>query len=398
MELGNDSKLRHHFCNSSVNTHTKALFRYKVGFIRQGKRHWITPWKNNLILDCGLDKVASVGWCRAFEFCLFGNQVAPSPVARNSGAVTLSQTTTTITASGSFFVAQDTGRLFKFDSGEECYLTFMDATHATASISRSVGSGPGTIWYVNQTALESLFDATSTYGATGGDNGWSAVGNVTTNKRTYTGSSVAAPVTLTEIGFSHSGANATIFDRDIITGGVALIIGDIPLAVAELITTYTQNTVSAVGNVGTGFDSSGDFQLTALAKGSSQTNVQWVNNGGGTDGLFVNNPALEPNTVPQLAVYTATFSIPAFTSGTVVSFGSGITANMETLQSYSAGNFYRDTISFFDISTPIGNIYGIGSHKDENAWAQKLTTFFNKTGAQTLTITTRKSWQRILTN
>src|SRR4051812_11153701 len=138
------------------NQHTKATFRYRVGFVRDGKRHFVTPWRDNLILDSGLNKHASTGWASCFSTCIFGNQVGPTPVSRGPGAITFSQATTTITASGGFFVAADTGRLFKFDSGEECYLTFVSATQATASISRTVGSGPGTVWYVNQTAVESV--------------------------------------------------------------------------------------------------------------------------------------------------------------------------------------------------------------------------------------------------
>lgn len=376
--------------------HTSALFRYKMGFIRNGKRHWMTGWKNNLILDSGLDKVASTGWCNAFTYCLFGDQVSPTPVARNDGAVSFSQLTTVITASGNFFISSDTGRLFKFDSGEECYLTFVNATTATASISRTVGSGPGTVWYVNQTALESLYATTNTYGSTGGDNGSSSVGNVITHKRTYVGAPVAGPVTLTEIGFSNSSSNSAIFDRDIITGGVGLVTGDIPLAVAELISTYSQNTSAPVGNVGTGFDSSGDFQVVSLAVGDIDGSIQAVASNGGTTGTIA--PHLEPYNVAAIYVEVAPYSIPAFSNGRIGSLGTEVQSDSDTLQGYSGGNFFRDTISVFNIATAVGNIYGFSNNTNPTGWTLHLTTLFNKTGLQTLTITTRKSWQRILTN
>lgn len=389
-----------------MNIKQKALFRYKVGVIRNGKRLWLTPWKNNLILDSGLNKVASVNWANCFAVCIFGNQVAPTPVSRNGGALTFSQSGTTITASGNFFVSQDTGRLFKFDSGEECYLTYVNATTATASISRTVGSGPGTVWYVNQTAVESVFAYSTAYGSNGGDNGTSAIGNVITMKRTYTGAAAGGPTTLTEIGFNDGASNVNIFDRDIIVGGVSILTGDIPLAVAELIMTISQNTPQAVGNVATGYDSSGNFQVVGCGIGmGGGTQLSYVASNGSTVSSS-NISHLEPsntNLFGDFWVFTSTFTIPAFSNGQAnIPVSTGAVASGGSVASYSSGNFYRDRTATFNISTGNGTIYGFVAHPGASdqatAYAQKFTSTFTKLSTQTLDFTIRISWQRILVN
>lgn len=374
---------------------TKAVFRYRVGFIRNGVRHLSKKWVNNLILDTGLDKVATMSWANCFKFCLFGDQVSPTPIQRDSGGISFAQVGTAITASGGFFEAGDTGRLLKYDSGEEVYLTFIDSTHATASLSFAIVAQPGTVWYVNQTQLESLFDSTNTYGFTGGDNGSTFSVDTLTLKRTFLGTAVAAPVTLTEIGWSNSASNSNIFDRDIISGGVALIIGDIPFANCELLLTFVQTSPGAVGNVATGYDSSGTSQVVCISFTGGFPNVDLVLSNGNTD---AGNASLEPYFIQNIQVLTATFSIPSFTSGHVNDLSPAAAATTDTLQSYSAGNFYRESVAFFSIAAGNGTIYGIQSTSGNCAWAQLFTTPFTKAGTQTLTFTTRKAWQRVLQN
>jgi hypothetical protein len=245
---------------------SKALFRYRVGYIRDGIRHITSQWRNNLIQDAGLDKMASTAYCDCFSTCLFGNNVSPVAVQRNSGVVTFTQASNVITASGGFFVAQDVGRLFKWGAGSagtEAYITaYSSATQVTVAASPDVAVGEvGTVWYVKTPQLSTLLQSTSTYGSTGGDNGTSVVGSTITMKRTYTGSAVGSATTLTEVGFSNSASNSNIFDRDIIPGGVALLTGDIPLAVAELIVTFSPSTSTGQSNVGTGCNTTGNFVI-----------------------------------------------------------------------------------------------------------------------------------------
>lgn len=379
---------------------SRHTFRYRFGFIRNGVRTLVTPWRENLILDSGLNKFATVKGATCWNTCLFGNQVSPDPVKRNSGAITFTTVGTACTASGGFFVAQDVGRLIKFDDagGQERYITaFTSSTLVTLGVAPSpdIAGDTATIWYVNQTALQSLFATTSTYGSNGGDNGTSVVGNVITQKRTFVGAAVGAPVSLTEIGFNNSTSNVLLFDRDIIVGGVGLITGDQPTAIAELISTWEPDTSTAVGNVGTGFDSSGDMIISGLSALTGET-VQIV----GTNGVASGAGVLEPSSSQGLSPITATFTLPAFSNGAGPALVGPYNGNT-TLAGYSNGTFFRDCSISYGITEANGTLYGVGMIYNagfQACWMQKYTTPFTKLNTQTLVMTTRKSWQRVLVN
>lgn len=386
-------------CNRRLSFKQEAVFRYRFGFIRNGQRHLVTPWRNNLIQDCGLDLVATTVWCNCFDTVLFGDAISPVPVRRNSGAITVAQAANTLTASGNFFVSSDVGRLWKFDSGNEVYITaFTDAEHVTVSgPSASVSASPGTVWYVNETALSSLYSASATYGPGGADNGTTAVGNVVTHKRSFVGNAVSGPVTLTEIGFNNSGSNTNVFDRDIITGGVSLITGDQPFAVAELIQTWTPNSSTAAGNVGTGFDSSGNIIISGL-QFNNGIGMSFVQANGSTGGA---SAYLEPSISNiGFGVLNSSFSFPAFSNGDGPDFTAYLLGQAATFNNgaYSSGDFHRDlTIGF---GTPDGNgtIGGFAIRTDSAIITYQFTTPFIKNTSQIMNFVIRRSWQRILAN
>lgn len=373
--------------------------RYRFGYIRDGKRHLVTPWQSNLILDSGLNKMGTTRVADCWQFCLFGNQVGPTPVRRNSGAVTFTVTGTACVAAGGFFTAQDVGRLIKFNGvGGEYYITaFTDSTHVTLSAipNPAVIAETATVWYVNQTSLESLYAATNTYGATGGDNGQSVTGNTVTAQRTFVGAAIVGSVTLTEIGFSNSASNTNIFDRDIITGGIGLINGDIPIAICQVITTYTPNSSTPAGNVGTGLDTSGDMIISGLSALSGEV-ISLVQ----TNGVSAGAAVFEPYNSQGLSPITTTFTLPGFSNGAGPTL-TGPYNNNVTLAGYSNGTFFRDCSITYGISEANGLIYGFGmiySAGFNACWMQKFTAPVLKLNTQTLTMTTRKSWQRILVN
>ena len=389
---------------------TSNVFRYKVGYIRDGKRYLSPDWRNNLIMDAGLNKAGNVtSWCGCFSNCFFGNNVSPVAVQRDSGVVTFTQASNVITASGGFFVAQDVGRLFKWGTGSagtEAYITaYTSSTQVTVGASPDVAVGEvGTVWYVNSPTLSTVLQTTSTYGAEGGDNGTSIVANVMTHKRTFVGSAVGSGTTLTEIGFSHDSANTNLFDRDIISGGVALLTGDIPLAVAELIQTLNQTTPATAPDVGVGCNTEGDIQ------------VEWIslNNGTGWSSVSTSGATqssggicLEPTGNGLMGAIIASFTFNAFSEG-----GSSPTGRNQYVQNYSngtftAGVFSREKSVTVPISGAIGNVYGFGigaggssgnTLVSYNNAAVKFDNFFAKSGAQVLTFSFTVSWQRILTN
>lgn len=379
---------------------TSHLFRYRVGFIRDGKRHFVTPWKANLIQDVGLDLLGNTPSANCWSVALFGDAVSPVPTRRNTGVVTVSQSGNTLTASGTYFLSSDVGRLFKFDSGNEVYVTaFTDSTHVTCNgPSTTVSASPGTMWYVNESSLTSVYSTTATYGANGGDNGSSVSINVVTDKRTFVGPAVSgAPVTLTEIGFNSTSANTNVFDRDIISGGITLSIGDQPLAVAELVRTFNPHTSTAAGNVGTGFNSAGNCILCGMASAGYSTIASNGNSNTSNIGLEF-NAAGNANFIYGISDPAVT--LPAFNNGIGPNLGSFLvsTASNPVVPAYSSGNYFRDANTVFGLTDAIGTFYAFIYHFTDAAWCQVLTTPFAKAGTQILTVGFRRSWQRVLAN
>jgi hypothetical protein len=390
-------------------TPTSNVFRYKIGYIRDGKRYLSPDWRNNLIMAAGLNKAGNVtSCCQCFSTCLFGNNVSPVAVQRDSGVVTFTQASNVITASGGFFVAQDVGRLFKWGTGSagtEAYITaYTSATQVTVAASPDVGVGEvGTVWYVNSASLSTVLQTTSTYGSTGGDNGTSVAANVLTHKRTFVGTAVGGATTLTEIGFSDGSTNSSIFDRDIISGGVALLTGDIPLAVAELIQTFNQTTPVTAPNVGSGCNTEGDIQLEWLPVGNGDA-WSFVQTNGSTGS---GSNALEPTGTGNGGVILASYSFNTFTTSTSTPTQRSQFGGNYTNGTYTAGVFQRNKNFSYSIADGNGTLYGFamgggsGSGTVFNAanfCSVKFDTPFVKSGSQVLTFSFTVSWQRILTN
>ena len=372
-----------------------AVLRHRVGFIRNGKRY-LRPWVDNLILDSGLNKAGTQNWSTCFTYCLFGNQVAPEEVRRDSGGITFTVTGTACVASGNFFVPTDTGRLIKFNdtNGQERYLTYVSAVAATlSSAATGIAAETGTVWYVNQTALQSLLQATDIYDQTGGSNGTTRALNVTTMKRTYIGTAVGGATTLTEIGFSSSAANTNIFDRDIIPGGVALASGDIPTAICHVVLTVYQTTPVAVGNVGTACDTTGNFQVTTIQNNDLFGFIDANGNSSGASGSY----SFEGPSLGGFCAALGTFTLPPF--GSPTAGPTTVAASSTSVSAYGPGNFYRDKTYFFATTAANGTHHGVMNVVGAQfCWAQLFTNPFAKSSAQQLTYVMRLSWQRDLVN
>lgn len=384
------------------------VFQYRVGRIRNGIREMVTPWVNNLIMDAGLDKMASQLTPACFSTALFGAAVSPVATSRASGSAIFTQSGTTLTASVGFFVAADVGRLFKYGTGSagaEYYITaFTSATQVTVNTSATVGTAiEGTIWYVNSAALTSVLQTSSTAGSNGGDNGTSVSVNVYTHKKTIVGTAVGSAVTLTEIGFSHNATNSNLFDRDIITGGVSLLTGDIPIVVCQLIQTIVPTTARAVGNVGTGFDTSGNLQLEWVPVGVAASALSWVSTTGAVSSGF-----LDPTAVGQTFVMQSNYTAGAFSnSGTPPVVTNTYFVKDVVVNSYTNGTYALTKTSSLTISESNTTIFGFGYRGGQTPGAGvnnatnlylKLTTSFTKNSTQILTFTWTFLWSRTLTN
>lgn len=359
---------------------------------------------HNLILDVGLDMWGTGRSASMTYYCAVGT--GTTPVERDSSTTTASRSGTTVTASAGFFEANDVGRLIKFDSGEEDYITtFTSTTEVETLGSGTIAASEFTIYYVDQTQLDAQSTRQNSFRTETGDNESTISAGIINHKRTHLFSAVGAAITYNEIGWSQN-STGNLFNRAIISGGVSLAIGDQLIVTSNLELTQSPQTSIAQANVGTGFDTSGTIQIEG--KGCSAVNTSGgfsteAYQGAMDDGGQVLEPSTGNGfTVRHIAV---TESNPAFnTYGTPLGFSA---ANVEKVNysegSYVNGNYYRDKSVTF--STSQGNysaiaciILGIQSFQTESVVRVRLTSTFEKLNTETLNIVFRMSWGRTLTN
>lgn len=349
----------------------------------------------NLILDQGLNQVAAHTWMDCIAAAAVGT--GSTAVKRDSGTVTFTRATNQVTASAGFFVAGDVNRLLKFDSGEEMYVTaFTSDVLVTVSVSGTLGASEGTIWYVNEVGHAAEIKRTVTYGSDSGDNGSTWSSPAWTFKHTYLFTAEGAPIVYNEIGWSYTAtAGNNLFGRDIITGGIALTTGQQLKVVCNLSVTLAPLTNTAYTCVVTGWTQNG-FHVIETPKLSTFAPV--------SPAAPDNNcPSLEPSVMPTLKISTTADALatPALPVGKSIT-GMLTGPNSNTVQTYVAGNFYREVISAWTVgqgnSTAIRSICACDGTYGNSTWRILLAAVETKTSSQTLSLTTRITWQRTLVN
>ncbi len=371
--------------------------RYQLSVINaDGSIAFALPPKNNLILDTGLDLPASYVWASLTAFARVGT--GTTPVKRDSGAITFSRTGTTVTASANFFESADVGRLLKFDSGEEMYITaFTDAQTVTVDTSGTLGASEGTIWYVNQTVLVAQTKSTSTYGTDSGDNGttYHAGSTAYIFKRTYLFSVESSPVTYNEIGWAPT-SSGNLFGRDIISGGISLVSGQQLKVVVELTVRMRPNTATAYTNVITGWTQDGQCSIEWVGGcfASVLSNGNVIGSGSALDAVDGGGGRISLSTLSS-ALISPTESDPGSESNIAIK---GV-----SLSTYTTGSRQRDKYCTFSISE--GNstnirslILGIMSGTNKRAFRVLLNANETKDSDHTLELRFRITWTRILVN
>jgi len=369
--------------------------------------------KHNLILDAGMDLVATLPFADLFTHCVLGT--GTKPVVRDSGAITFDfDGTVTVTASAGFFEAQDNGRIIKFDSGEEFRITaYVSATELTVSNPLSIGAitgESGAIHYVNEITHQTETKRSNTYSTETGDNGTSFAVDTITFKRTFLFTAEVAPITYREIGWSNSGtAGAQLFGRDLIPGiGDSLAAGQQYKVVVRLkvkLSPTTPATVSDVGN--NGFNTAGTaafqylwFQTNVASGGSSF--VQVVENGAKVQNA--QNRSLDPALTTQLFVSTTQITLIGATDGsTRMDIPASPAAINLSNSAYTPGSYTRNKSTTFSVSQFNGNIgslvlVGGGDGSKQRSWVIRFDSVQSKASTHTLGLTFRFSWGRTLNN
>lgn len=245
-----------------------------------------TKPQKNLILDSGLNQMAGsvvpgLTMADSFLTCRIGSGTTPTSTA--SGAVTFTQSGTTITASANFFTSGMAGMLFKYGSGTggaESYITvFTDATHVTVNVSATVASPTvATVWAVNQIALTTPSFSSTTYQTSGTSNQTTYAAPTMTHKRTFNFAAQVGSYNVNEIGWSDT-VGHQLFGRLVLGSTDVVPPTNFYQVVLSLAFTMSPSSVTAVTNVGTNINVAGNAMLEAFGFALVQSNGTTLNRG-----------------------------------------------------------------------------------------------------------------------
>ena len=350
--------------------------RYKVQVVSpSGKVVEDRPWAKNLILDQGLNSIATRSWQASFTYCAAGIGNEPTQYLSSAVPCTLSQSGTTVTASAGFFAAIDgvrsvVGMVIRWAGGELATITaYIGDTSVTVSSSATVSSANATVYAVTQTGLDDeVLDTvgrpisrSTSYLTTPGSCGTSIVSNTLTMKRTYEFAPEESSKSYAELGFSWSQSNGSnLFSRVLISGGTVTVAEEFQLRVIyELAITLTpvtptSRTASITGwlnrvasttitNAGSG-GTPGTYDLGVVGgDGTAFAGTYTIGGGGTLASIAITNYGYGYTVAPTLSFpsgsiaggVAATANLDAWTQGDEMIQGWGI----ERVEATGAGSY-----------------------------------------------------------
>ena len=363
------------------------------------------PRQKNLILNQGLEAVASAYWASLFVYAAAGTGTTPTVI--DSGIVTAAQFGTSVTLSGSVFTdtATDAGKVIKWDTSETAMVvTVLDPTSVTVNNSGTVAADGFRVFNTNQTGLAAELKRTNNYliGSPYTDSELS--GNHLVLRRTYDFTEEVVSVDYSEIAVGWSTGPTDNFARILLAAPVTVLPDQQLRVVYELtvgILPATNNSTSAaIGGwpVAPAVTTDGvqATQFIGLAYVDTDGNTQPNYDAGFT--------ANEPSQLSSVGLFVSTDGTPPN------SFGSSVARvaidAVAATGTYTAGNYYVDKTAVFDTSAGNGtNILsmGYGYHNPNLFFAGSNTTLvfvFNeaqtKENTRSLGLTWRFSWTRTL--
>jgi hypothetical protein len=257
----------------------KVLIRTEVHDAATGRVVRARKARENLVFDSALTSLATgaINFGTIFASCKIGSSNAANSIPGNT--TTFTQVGTTITASAAFFTAPMVGGLFKYGvgtGGAEQYIQSVGGGGLTAVV---VGAGmavgvatAGTVWLVIQTALTTPLTAltggclSQTYVTSPGACSTTFPGGVNsttiTLQRTYQFPVQGAPYTVNEIGYSDNATNnGTCNGRLVLGSPDTIAITEFFVVQIAITFTLSPNVPTALGNVGTGIDTTGQVMF-----------------------------------------------------------------------------------------------------------------------------------------
>lgn len=370
-----------------------------------------TKPQKNLIMDGGLNALAqSTNACYPANFaaaCRVGSGATADQIS--SGAVTFTQVGTTITALSPFFTAGMTGWLFKYGSGTggaESYITFVNSTTATSSVSATVAvPAVATVWNVTRSAMDALLYSSNTYQTNAGDCATTPSGPAVAHKRTYNFTLQGSPYTVNEIGYFSGTGGTTIFGRLVLGSSVVVPITNFLQVVLTFTVTYSPGTPAAVPDVGTNINTAGTAMvenIIAVVSGAGN-NIAYINPANGSP-VATSNGCLDAsgggNSVR--AIYSTTYSQNGSTTQTQTPNPTSFLCANGLSWAYNSVRGQMKISTNTTITTAAETIYGIGMYNTGGAsifFDVKFTTpYVDPVGSFLPRVTFAVTYDRNLSN
>jgi hypothetical protein len=390
----------------------RGIYRVEVVDARTKEVVWAQKdWGKNMILNNGMDHVATEVWCQCFTYGIAGTGVTPTN--RISAEVTADQSGSTVTATvGTFtFTSGDIANMIKWDSGQEARITgYTSGQSVTVTPSQSVPSGPFTVYHTNQTGLTTEVKRSNTYltGAPYTQNSIDLATATLKNRRTYDFTVESGTVNYAEVGVGWAAAGgSTTFSRILLPSAIPVGSGQQLRLVYELQITLAPSTPQAISAAVSGWpvapsvntDATQQVQMHGLSE--VFTSGATVTEAGGQ----ANEPSRYGNNCHVFcsANSTAFAAFNTNVSRNTAGWGSAAT----TLSAYVPLSFTLDKTGTLSVSS--GNLtnirtIGIGDYawngnQDPVGYPPFVVLFAQdqaKANTQTLTLTFRSSWSRTL--
>jgi hypothetical protein len=369
-----------------MNLHNNLSVTYKTQIMQNGCVIKQNAPKRNLLLDSGLDGIAVRSFWDSFSRCVLGD--GTTPTKRDSGAITVTISSETATASAGYFEAGDVGRLLKLDSGQEVYIDgFTSTTEVSVTGATDDSASQATIWYVNETGHGNELVRTSDLSGVSNDEDATWNGSILTFQREFLFPVEVSSRTYREIGWSHtSSVGGNLFGRDLIPGGGDSIApGQQYKVLVKLQLTPSPITQRAESNVGGDFDTSGTSILQTLF-GAFE---------GPTGGDASGDGNLEPSNSPTIGIFT---SAPTLRTSPSTSYLDNLpNSKAGTFASYTAKTFEKIATAKWSTSEVNGDIFGVGYGANQSL-IHKFDVAQTKDSDHTLELSFKLSWGRTLTN
>jgi len=406
--------------NNQVNKCLNTQFQgfYKAGIVNPvtGEVKWQTDeWQKNLILNQGLDHIATTAIVEQFLVSKSGAGSRPNSIdggtseITQSGAIVYLNVRTGLadftSSNGTYPASVQVGDMIKYANNSESMVTTVtNGFNLQVTPSYTITSGQTfDIWKTSQTGLESAISNSTSIFVGAGDGtycGTTTVGNVRTHRRTFDFPIETSQTTYNEIGVGWNTSN--LFSRILLVSPLILNTGLQLRFIYELQTTWTPIVPvyksAGIGNwpvsPSTDMMGSESLQILKTSTVNSANGASAISDAGALDPYFISNGGL------FLTMWGSTTStaLAAFGSA-VVRTSSGTTANFSR-GAYTNGTYTVDKTGVFPISQLVSSgIRSIGLGDSGNTGQSYAFVFDQpqaKNSAQTLSITFRHSWSRIL--